>query len=166
MPIISKPTGILQAPITTIERFANKFQINEETGCWDWITTTNFGYGYYVLHQNGKFYNRRAHRMMYELVTGVPLGTDNLILDHLCTNKACINPKHMELVTNAENVRRGLKTRGTTPKLPGMWTLRGHCKFGHKFTPENTLKRGVKRYCRTCNPQWRLRKDRDEALRW
>lgn len=84
-----------------------------------------------------------AHRVVYEMVNGpIPEG---LVLDHLCRNKRCVNPSHLEPVTIAENVRRGYR----------LWSLRTHCKWGHEFTPENTFwhSRGTK-MCKECKRRY------------
>lgn len=76
----------------------------EVTGfCWNWTGYRNRGgYGRYM-HQKRM---QLAHRVSYELLVGpVP---DGLVIDHLCRNPSCVNPDHLEPVTNAENIRRGL----------------------------------------------------------
>lgn len=70
-------------------------------GCWEWQGCLNAGYG--VIGRNGT--THRVHRIVYSrLVAQPPVGLD---LDHLCRNRKCCNPLHLEPVTRAENLRRG-----------------------------------------------------------
>ncbi len=79
-----------------------KYIVNSETGCWDWKVALNSG-GYGTVSVNGK--SKLAHRHLYEIYkTEIPKG---LYLDHLCRNRKCVNPEHLEVVTFVENVRRG-----------------------------------------------------------
>jgi HNH endonuclease len=79
------------------ERFWEKVEQGE--GCWLWTGAIDRGYGQFVW--NGR---KRAHRVAYELIIGpIPEGLE---LDHLCRNKSCVRPEHLEPVTKAENIRR------------------------------------------------------------
>lgn len=119
-----------------------KIKINEN-GCWVWTGEITYQ-GYGKIYINGK--NRNAHRYFYEQVKGkIPEG---LTIDHLCRNKACVNPEHLEAVTLLENIRRSLKYKKPRVKNP-------NCPKGHPFDENNLYfyrnKNGRgKRLCRKC----------------
>lgn len=108
------------------------------TPCWEWSGQIDRdGYG----RRSGHL----AHRLVFEATRGpIPAG---LQLDHLCRNRRCVNPDHLEAVTNAENQRRGVAARPT-------------CLWGHVFDAGNTYfrKSGGLRQCRTCNRQAQRRR--------
>jgi hypothetical protein len=91
----------------------------------------------------------RAHRAAYEFTIGpIPAG---LQIDHLCRNRACVNPSHLEAVTAAENTLRG-------ESVSAVEARRMNCPAGHPYLGENLrIYRGM-RYCRACG---RLRKRSD-----
>lgn len=109
----------------------------EDSGCWTYTGSLHAnGYGQFWINRQ----NRVAHRVAYELLVGeVPAGAD---LDHLCRNRACCNPAHLEPVTRRENARRGIKGVLTT-----------HCPHGHEYVEENIYRnpKTGHRMCRTCN---------------
>lgn len=120
---------------------ASKIAVSH-AGCWDWQGAKNSrGYGCVT---NGKGTSMLAHRRAYmELVGEIPEG---LQIDHLCMNKACVNPAHLEPVTQLENTRRAS-------------ALITHCKQGHPFEGDNlrvvTHRAGKPhRVCVTCQRAW------------
>src|SRR5215468_7462560 len=81
---------------------ASKIRPNAITGCWEWIGARD-SRGYGNVRVNGRV--RKAHCVLYEVVRGrIP---PELESDHLCRVPWCVNPSHLELVSHAENVRRG-----------------------------------------------------------
>ena len=86
---------------TFTERLLSRFAIDDGTGCWNWTGTLTWG-GYGQIARHGV--NVTAHRAMWEhLKEPIPRG---LVIDHLCLNRRCVNPAHMEVVTYSENNRR------------------------------------------------------------
>lgn len=128
-----------------------KFTVGDD--CWEWAASKGSnGYG---LIRSGST-RRCAHRVVYEMLVGpIPNGLE---LDHLCKNRGCVRPDHLESVTRAENIRRS--DQNTVEwQAAGMVAAaaarrcRTHCLRGHEFTPENTRTRGTSRICRACNSQ-------------
>jgi len=108
---------------------------------WCWLFTASLsprGYGRFAINGRPRF----AHRIAYELLIGpIPHG---LILDHLCRIRACVNPAHLEPVTNRENLLRGVGLTATN-------AAKTHCPKGHEYTPQNTWTSAKnQRHCRTC----------------
>lgn len=122
------------------QRFWNKVALPNEQGCMEWMAALNkSGYGAFGVGPRGAHKTHKAHRVSYELLVGpIP---DGLVIDHLCRNRKCVVPDHLEPVTSGENTRRGEPAHRT------------HCTKGHEYTPENTLKYASNngwRQCRTC----------------
>jgi hypothetical protein len=126
-----------------ISRFASKIEFNE-MGCLIWKAHCNKdGYGqFWIRRVSGKKIAAMAHRVGYEMMHGgVP---QNMQLDHLCRNRQCVNPFHLEPVTTIENTRRGKVTKG--------WCRDTNlCPYGHEYTEESTyINPNGSRQCRLC----------------
>ena len=127
-------------------------RVEKSTGCWIWRGSVGvWGYGQF---QPRRGRNLRAHRVAWELIRGpIPQG---LVLDHLCRNKLCVNPDHLEPVTNRVNTLRGVGPSA-------MNAAKTECKHGHPFIAENTrIDHKGKRVCRTCD---RAKWERSNARR-
>jgi HNH endonuclease len=129
-------------------RLQRKFTITD--GCWEWVGSFD-GKGYGKFFLAGKSY--RAHRVTYEFYVGpIP---DGLVIDHLCRNKRCVNPEHMEPVTQVENAKRGMYTE--------------FCKAGlHSLEDERNLlasKNGRRRCKHCCAARQRARYQNDPVYR-
>ena len=97
-----------------------RFKVDPKTGCWLWLGATNPG-GYGLINVNGRC--RLAHRWMFEERVG-PIPRSKM-LDHLCRNPACVNPEHLEVVSNAENTRRGNRPVLTIEQAAAVRLMRG-----------------------------------------
>ena len=94
-----------------MERFEASWS-ESASGCWDWLGSVGTR-GYGRIGVGGKML--QAHRFAYEQLVG-PIA-DGLVLDHLCNNKRCVNPAHLEPVTVEDNVRRGVIRSMTAEEL-------------------------------------------------
>lgn len=115
-----------------------QIKVDIKTNCWFWLGGKTSGYSMFVFNNKTVL----GHRWFYEQKNGViPKG---LQIDHLCRNRSCVNPEHLEAVTQKVNLLRG---EGACAKN----ARKTHCKRGHKFTPDNTYShRGYGRRCIAC----------------
>ena len=108
------PSGIyVRKLIPAEDRFHKKYVVDVETGCWEWSGTTGtFGYGAFSIN-NGTM---KAHRYSYELHYGsIPKG---MKVCHTCDNPSCVNPEHLFLGTQSDNMKDMLnKDRSGAAKL-------------------------------------------------
>jgi hypothetical protein len=122
----------------------------EASGCWT-LATKPFSTGYARAIVARK--SVRGHRLLYEYFREpIPAG---LVLDHKCRNRACVNPDHMEPVTQSENVRRGalpgLLSAGAIPRKRPTGPKVSVCHNGHPYTAANSYFGGkAGRVCREC----------------
>jgi len=127
--LIPEQIGVLLAPIRLRVRVT-------EAGCWEWQGgRTSAGYGHAYLDGRMQY----VHRVMVERMSGSPIPPGREV-DHLCRNPPCCNPNHLEVVTHAENMRRGRFGAAT------------HCPRGHAYEGANLRINASNggRECRAC----------------
>lgn len=127
------------------ERLLSKIIEDKSRGCWIWTASLNGG-GYARLGVDGHI--RVAHRVSYECFRcEIP---DGMYLDHLCRDRRCINPYHLEPVTHSVNCIRG--NIGANSPLAQKQKAKTHCPKGHEYTDENTyINKNGARVCKKCS---------------
>lgn len=127
---------------TPFERAMRRVLVDESTGCWEWQgSKVPAGYGHLNVG-GGRF--RHAHIVTYEELVGVV--PDGLELDHLCRNRSCVNPEHLEAVTHHENVLRGASA---------LHHRTGRCGRGHDLSEHGYQRKDGRLNCRECRREKR-----------
>ncbi len=137
---MKKKSKIISLTRADVLNFVMKTKFADKIDCWEFLGRRHTR-GYRDLLIGGKKYY--AHRVSYQLFVGDL--KENLEIDHLCRNRVCVNPYHLEQVTSKVNTLRGNSIEAKNAR-------KTHCKRGHEFSRENTFtqrnQRG--RRCRTC----------------
>lgn len=125
---------------TLAERFWAK--VMKGDGCWEWTAHRNAGHGYGLISSGSRpAVPLLAHRVAWELTNG--LIPDGMVIDHLCRNRGCVRPDHLEAVTTGLNNVRALQGPGADGSK---------CVNGHEFNEANTrIRTNGARACRACD---------------
>lgn len=143
-----------------LSRFVAKVK-QLDGGCWEWTAARlPSGYGQFRRHRDPDAY---AHRWSYRYFVGEI--ADGYHVDHLCGNKWCVNPTHLEAVAPEQNARRGGEPHHEKLGVSLEWAERTHCRNGHEAGDWYVVSRSngiVSRVCKKCHlatiARWRQRK--------
>lgn len=143
---------VMTAAATRFWRHVDR-RTNDE--CWQWLGALDNGYGRFWIQGR----TIMAHRFAYE-ASGTPI-PGGLQLDHICRNRGCVNPAHLEPVTIRQNVLRGAGITATNAR-------KTECRNGHPFSTENTYTTpNGRRNCKACRRSsvraWRTRTNIEDA---
>lgn len=133
----------------SMTRFRNRYRV-ADNGCWEWLGCGNSD-GYGRMRADGA--EVYAHRFSFENLVGpIPPG---LHIDHLCRNRLCVNPAHLEAVPQGVNTLRGMGP-------PALNARKTQCFQGHALTEDNIYRTAGsnRRHCRQCKLDWEARKRR------
>jgi hypothetical protein len=139
-------------------------KVQKSDGCWEWTGGRAMGYGMFAVPDPSRKSKQRhayAHRLSYELLVGpIPLG---LQIDHLCRNRICVNPTHLEPVTASQNIQRGYdarrrlglirprrKTASKAPQRIDETWVDGECPAGHPRAGNMVVDKRGWRTCIEC----------------
>ncbi|NWA62995.1 HNH endonuclease [Pantoea sp. B9002] len=126
--------------MTLEERLLSKVAKNPNSGCWE-FTGSLYKNGYGQIWNGARA--EQAHRVAYRFyVAEIPADKE---IDHLCKNRRCVNPKHLDIVTHQENIARSNTVMGENAR-------KTHCMRGHPLEGENLIITKQKtRQCRICS---------------
>lgn len=126
-----------------LERFWSK--VDKSGSCWEW-TASDTTHGYGVWWTGSRLI--MAHRISYKISHGgIP---DGLVIDHLCRNRKCVKPEHLEAVTNKLNILRGVGATATNAR-------KTHCPQGHSYSSDAAFVDSEgRRRCGVCRPKPKL----------
>jgi hypothetical protein len=144
-----------------VDEFHRSYVRNKKTGCWVWIRAVQ-KQGYGTLKWKGS--QHQAHRVMWDLCYGL---TEGYVLDHICRNRACVNPDHLREVSvrensleNSESISALNALKERCPKCGNHYSYRKRGKAQKEGTRAGTLKR----YCAHCTAeQRRQRRERTQV---
>jgi hypothetical protein len=130
--------------VNTRESILTEIDKSSATGCWRYPNKPNNN-GYVEIRFNTV--KTVSHRLVWQFLRGpIP---DAFVLDHLCRNRTCCNPDHLEIVTEQVNILRGIGNAAENAK-------KTHCPRGHEYSGENVIiYKDRKRHCRTCERNWK-----------
>ena len=128
--------------MTPIERFAEKYVVCPETGCWDW--TQSLDHNGYSRFRYGGNENAPGHIFSYEYYSGETI-PNGMHIDHICRNRQCVNYLHLEVVSPAENNRRSRVSVNKPYKT--------HCPNGHSYKDNAYLTPNNGKTCKICTAE-------------
>ena len=144
----------------TFDRRIMQKVVIDENNCWNWTGhITKNGYG--MTSIGNKQY--MAHRYTYEWKFGKI--KDKLVIDHLCRNRKCVNPDHLEVVTLQENINRGLLGNLKHLRNEAYCKTRTHCALGHELNGKNLyITSRNHKICKKCLKEYQ-KKYREKAIK-